>query len=293
MGKGLLDRILETGGRGPDEGQKVVRLTDLNQVLSRLDASKAYSLAAIGYLEARYSPFAQWYAAIDGPQALCLYLRGTHGNTLFAMGETDGLAAILRTYPGPRNTYMIYEPNHLPALQQHYLLQKRQRLARMVVDRESFRPVGSEQAQPLKPEDVGQLNSLYASEGGGWFTQQYIGSGVYYGIWKDGALVSVAGTQSISEAYGVAIVANVLTNPKHRGHGYATACTSAVTAKLLERCKTVGLNVEPGNTPAIRAYSKLGYRMADSLEEAWGLRKDGMVGMIMKLLAKIFNSKGS
>ncbi|MBF8284938.1 MAG: N-acetyltransferase protein, partial [Anaerolineales bacterium] len=45
-----------------------------------------------------------------------------------------------------------------------------------------------------------------------------------------------------------------------RGRGLAARVTSAVTAALLEmRLRTVALNVNQHNAPAVRVYERLGY----------------------------------
>ena len=90
----------------------------------------------------------------------------------------------------------------------------------------------------------------------------------------EGRLVAVAGTHVVSRQEGVAVVGNVFTHPKYRGQGYATIVTSAVTESLLECCENVVLTVDPRNTPAVRAYDKLGYVEACRLVEASAHRRD-------------------
>ena len=65
---------------------------------------------------------------------------------------------------------------------------------------------------------------------------------------------------------------NVLTQPEYRGRGYAEATTAAVTAKLLEFCDHVVLNVRSDNPPALNAYRRLGYAEHVRFEERLGHR---------------------
>ncbi len=307
MGKGIVRNRSDAADQGHGDDYTVIKLTDYTEILSRLKARASYSIPVMKYLEPRYLNYAQWYLATSGPstlrrtqgeqgekrsEALCLYVKGNHGRTVFTMGDSLGLEHVLKTQSTPRNPYLIYEAHHQEVLSKFYLLQKRQKLLRMVVDREIFNPVPVENAAPLKPENNMDVNSLYTSEGGGWFSREYLAHGVYYGVWKDGMLVAVAGTQTVSKTYGVAMVANVLTDPRYRGLGYASECTSAVTAKLFENCDTVALNVEVDNDPAIRVYTKLGYKKADYLEEAWGLRKGGLFGFIAGFFDGLTKGKG-
>jgi len=86
-------------------------------------------------------------------------------------------------------------------------------------------------------------------------------------------LVAIAGTQLFRPGHGIAVVANVLTHPRYRARGYATACVGAVTQGLLEQVPDVVLNVHPENLPAVHAYRKLGYRGVGYIGEAWACWK--------------------
>jgi predicted GNAT family acetyltransferase len=83
----------------------------------------------------------------------------------------------------------------------------------------------------------------------------------------NGRLISAAGTHVVSPAARLAVVGNVLTLTEHRGRGFATAVTSAVTAELLRTCDEVVLNVRADNPPAINAYRRLGYVEHTRFEE--------------------------
>jgi predicted GNAT family acetyltransferase len=85
-------------------------------------------------------------------------------------------------------------------------------------------------------------------------------SGVYYGIRKDGTLVSVAGTHVCSSNHKIACVGNVFTLPSCCDKGYATICTSKVVEELLLSHSDIILNVNSKNIPAIKVYKKLGFR---------------------------------
>src|SRR5207244_1110433 len=79
-----------------------------------------------------------------------------------------------------------------------------------------------------------------------------MGEGVYYGFRVGGRLVSAAGTHVISPSARLAVVGNVLTHASHRGRGFATATTGAVTAELLRFCDQVVLNVRSDNPAALQ-----------------------------------------
>jgi ribosomal protein S18 acetylase RimI-like enzyme len=139
-------------------------------------------------------------------------------------------------------------------------------MIRMAVDRTRFTPAPAA-VERLLPVEVGELNRLYQLGFAAWLSSGTIAEGVYYGIRVNGRLVSAAGTHVISREARLAVVGNVLTHAGHRGRGYATAVTSAVTAELLRYCDDVVLNVRADNPPAIQAYRKLGYSEHSRFEE--------------------------
>src|SRR5438093_9641034 len=111
-------------------------------------------------------------------------------------------------------------------------------MVRMWVDRSRFRPAPAD-VQRLRPAEIGDLNRLYQLGFASWLPPSAIGDGVYYGIRVGGRLVSAAGTHVISPSARLAVVGNVLTHATHRGRGFATATTGAVTADLLRFCDQV------------------------------------------------------
>ncbi|MBI4498938.1 MAG: GNAT family N-acetyltransferase [Chloroflexi bacterium] len=269
-------RVAERTGQGdgPHERPRVRELRDTEEILRYLEQDRAYAAAALGYLEPNLFAHSRWLVAQGKTVGLCLFGGGPSGGLVFTMGDPEAVAAILDAERGPLQAYVICKPEHLPTVQERYALWDRQDLMRMAVTPATFQPVAGA-AVRLGANDVEALNRLYRGESGATFAAYHLRQGVYCGIWEDRRLVAVAGTQMISWTYGTAIVANVLTHPHYRGQGYATAVTGAVTATLLEHCREVVLNVDPSNTPAVRAYTRLGYRDAGRLSEAWGLRKQG------------------
>jgi predicted GNAT family acetyltransferase len=150
-------------------------------------------------------------------------------------------------------------------------------MLRMTVRDEDFHPVTGK-ALKLGPGYSSELKRLYIlgesiGESVVAFSPYQLAQGVFYGIEKRGRLVAAAGTHLVAPTYGVAAVGNVFTDPDHRGRGYATLCTSAVTKELLSQGVDVVLNVQEGNADAIHIYEKLGYREYCRFIEVLGVRK--------------------
>src|SRR3990172_467279 len=265
-------RVALPVGEYPETPLPRVRLIrDIDRLQALLEAHRAYAATVFGYLEPRRFPHTLWHA-LDGEEDRALFLQshGPGGATLFCQGDPAGLEAILRQVSLQKYSYITFEARHHELARRHFILRGVQRLMRMVVDASVFQPVPL-RAVPLEAGHLSQINSLYRNAGGVLLSGQHFAEESYYGIWEGPKLVSVAGTQLISERYGVAVVANVLTHPQYRNRGLATQCVSALTVALLDRVGIVALNVDPENAPAVRAYQRLGYQEACRLAEAWAI----------------------
>ena len=77
------------------------------------------------------------------------------------------------------------------------------------------------------------------------------------GIRKDGRLVSAGYTRFVDFASNISMVA---TDERYRGRGYATSIVSALVEEILKRSPIALIHVIADNAPAVRAYSKVGFK---------------------------------
>lgn len=78
-------------------------------------------------------------------------------------------------------------------------------------------------------------------------------------VWEDrGRIVSFVGHQE--PVFGTARVGPVYTPPEHRGHGYASALTAAVTRRLSESGNQVCLFTDLANPTSNKIYAAIGFR---------------------------------
>jgi len=253
-----------------ERGRTVVArsTTDRAVLRSFLGRDRLFAAYAICDLEDREFARTRWGIATDADEVIAVGLEygGLTPQPLFLMGRNDGIAAILRDVVRPRAASLAAAAESLPAVAQHYRVDPGPPMVRMWVDRATFKPVPAI-VERMLPVEVGELNRLYQLGFAAWLPSTAVAEGVYYGIRVSGRLVSAAGTHVISREARLAVVGNVLTHTGHRGRGYATAVTSAVTAELLRYCDDVVLNVRADNPPAIQAYRKLGYTEHCRFEE--------------------------
>jgi RimJ/RimL family protein N-acetyltransferase len=242
--------------------------TDRGLLRAFLERDRLYAAYAICDLEDREFGRTKWGLASSGdePIALAMEYSGLTPQPLFVMGRNDGIAALLRDVVHPRAAYVAALPAALPAVATQYRVDPGPPMVRMWVDRSRFRPYPAD-VRRLLPVEISELNRLYELGFASWLPSSAIGEGVYYGIRVGGRLVAAAGTHVISPNARLAVVGNVFTRVDHRGRGYATAVTGAVTAELLRTCDQVVLNVRSDNPPALQAYRKLGYAEHVRFEE--------------------------
>jgi len=77
------------------------------------------------------------------------------------------------------------------------------------------------------------------------------------GIKKDGRLVSAGYTRFVDFASNISMVA---TDEKYRSKGYATSIVSVLVEEILKRSPIALIHVIEDNAPAVRAYSKVGFK---------------------------------
>jgi len=77
------------------------------------------------------------------------------------------------------------------------------------------------------------------------------------GVKKDGRLVSAGSTRFVDFASNVNMVA---TDERYRGRGYATSIVSALVEEILKRSPIALIHVIADNIPAMRAYTKVGFK---------------------------------
>lgn len=78
---------------------------------------------------------------------------------------------------------------------------------------------------------------------------------------KDGMLVSQACVQTYTP--GINQIGSVYTSETARGNGYCKAVVSELCRRIIAKGKTPTLSVKKNNTPAVRAYTALGFENYD------------------------------
>lgn len=255
------------------------RLREPEEVRRLLRPARAFAAYALAYADSRLFPLAEFHEAAAGEKrALLMHARGGLGLSTLTLGSAELVAALLRLHPGPRQTFLTCEPEHVDVILPGHNLWRPQTMLRMQLTREAFQaPEEGAAVRRLIAADAAELNRLYAIEEDGLrYSGRQVIEGVYYGVHSRGRLVATAGTHIYSPGEGVAVIGNVFTHPDFRGRGFATAATAAVAAHVLASCDLVVLNVDPANRTARHVYERLGFSEVGRVVEAMATRRDAL-----------------
>jgi|SRR5579872_5375984 len=192
-------------------------------------------------------------------ESLALVFHKLEIRPIFVIGEAASTRKLLMELPD-ESGYLNLKPAQLEAMEGIYRFTERHEMRRMILENESLR---AGETEPLSSIHSAEVARLYASGDGAGiaFAPFQLDTGFFRGIRRSGELAAVAGVHVMSRAESVAGIGNIFTRPDCRGHGLAQTVVSAVVAALREAgIRTVGLNVEHTNTPAIRVYEAIGFR---------------------------------
>ena len=114
------------------------------------------------------------------------------------------------------------------------------------------------EAVPLSPSDLPAVEALVGRSVVHAFKAGALEIGPYLGVWRDGRLVSMAGTRLLVDEIGE--IGNVVTDPDYRRQGLASMAVAATTLALLGTGRRVLLHVFRSTPGAVALYERLGYR---------------------------------
>ena len=106
----------------------------------------------------------------------------------------------------------------------------------------------------VQQDDLLQLINLVQP---GYFKSKTNQLGRYYGIYKSGELVAVAGERMKMNNYTE--ISAVVTHPNHTRMGYAKQLVAHASQQVFNENKVPFLHVAGSNSPAINLYKKLGF----------------------------------
>ncbi|MGP3657768.1 GNAT family N-acetyltransferase [Burkholderia gladioli] len=109
----------------------------------------------------------------------------------------------------------------------------------------------------LEERDAGAMAGLVALARPGPYEARTHEMGRYYGLWRDGVLVAMAGERL--HVPGHTEISALCVHPEHRGQRYAERLVKFAARQIVARGELPFLHVFQANTGAIALYGKLGF----------------------------------
>ncbi|MBW2279128.1 MAG: GNAT family N-acetyltransferase [Deltaproteobacteria bacterium] len=256
-------------------------IRDRDAIEAFLRRDSGLHLYELADLDDGFWPKTRWFAALEAGEirGLCLLFRGFDPPVLLALeaeGE-EGLAGLV-DWAAPHlgvRLYAHFTPSLFAAVEGCFDVERHGLHLKMQLREPSrLRDVDSGSASRLDPADLEELRSFYAplrtdgAEGQYALEPYMLETGHYFAIRDARGISSAGGVHFCSTQYGVAALGNIATRRDARGNGLAKAVTARVCRSLFQVVPLVGLNVESGNTPAVRCYTALGFERCGSYVEA-------------------------
>lgn len=251
-----------------------VYLNDKIEIEEFLRLNTALHLYSIGDLDDFFWPNTTWYATRSKgkPDSIALLYTATCPPTLLAFSnKTPAMLRLLESIEEslPASFHAHLTPGLQSFFQNNHSLESHGKHFRMMLlNKKTIEPIQFAEICPLFPEDEDELLDFYReSYPGNWFDTRMLQTGEYFGLRKDGRLVSAAGVHVFSQEYRVAALGNIATLSEQRGKGYGKQVTSALCHSLSNKVDHIGLNVKSHNIAAISCYKALGFEISASFEE--------------------------
>lgn len=236
---------------------------------SLLNQDRVWSAYAIADLDPGLKIHSVWFAIGD---AVVLTFHGFRPPILFSYGPPRDLEFLFDQIPLGDYTFTLRQPSR-ELLEDRLKPSFETEMWRMSLEPGDFKPIADEGVSQLGPNDLDEIVNLFADhpDRPDAFAPTQLDQGVYFGVREKNELVSVAGTHVLAYKQSVAAVGNVFTRADQRNKGYGTRVNSSVAMTLLGMgINTIVLNVSVANHPAIRSYTRIGFKPYCKYHEGLG-----------------------
>ncbi len=170
--------------------------------------------------------------------------------------ESEGIQRLYSACaPGQR--VILFTPGHIQ-LSENWLVLNDHELLQMVCESDSKAESSPIPIAELGEKDIPAMLDLTELTKPGPFLSRTIDFGGYFGVFEGERLISMAGKRLIPDPF--VEISAVCTHPDFLGKGLSAKVIQRVIEEIQAEGKTPFLHVYPENTPAIKVYSKMGFK---------------------------------
>lgn len=227
----------------------------------------------------------KWYIAYKNkkPVAITLFynypeneISKIKGNStkdvIITMGNKEGINKIFENVDLPPKSWYHIPESHIKILKKFYDFENLRKMKRFFIVKDNFKMFDGD-AERLSEENFNEIIELFKNHNEYFLLPYMLKYDTFYGIRKDGKLISVAGTHFLSKDYKIGTFGNLFTHPDYRREGYGKICASKTIDELLKKCKLVIGNTAENNIPSFKIHNKLGFKEHCFYWEGIGKRK--------------------
>lgn len=251
----------------------LTQITDRKKLAAYFKKDPATHLYSLGDLDDVFWPNTTFYGEDLGEEVsrVTLLYRGTGLPVLLALGSEGLFGSEYARFLSPLLPDPVYA--HLaPGLEDFFcadydITAVGDHYKMSLVEPKALRGAEAEGVFRMNASHLPELTELYGGYPGNAFDPVMLSTGKYFGVRKQGVLVSVAGVHVFSSRFRVAALGNITTHPAYRNQGFARLVTTCLCQELLDEVEIIGLNVKADNAPAIHLYQSLGFKISSKYGE--------------------------
>lgn len=256
-------------------------LTDKQQIREFYYHDRPLCAYALGDLDEEMWKLSHFMGAFDETGELAgvsLVWNGAELPVYIVVGDAQASNVLMQAEDLPDNLFYMMPARLYEPLQANFEIESNRRMWRMVLSPPDFIEGPSHaKLRRLTADDAQQIHELFKNDQmrSNQITESVLERGTFFGIVNNkNEILALSGTHIYSESEGVGVIGYVYTHPNERGQGLATTTAGAVAKALIIRgIDHVVLNVEQGNSAAIRAYQKLGFRIHAPIVDGVAVKK--------------------
>jgi ribosomal protein S18 acetylase RimI-like enzyme len=255
---------------------QIAQITDKGRIQKFLLQDPYLHQYEMGDLQEQLFKHIKWNAAVDGSDIKALSMLYESKDPIFFLLEDGNIEASKQLITElasklPEKVYCHLTKGLGSIMEGRYTFKTRDDFIKMKLTGDIFVDRGikyPEYTYRVNRNDFEAINAFLKSiNPDAFFHPAMLDTGKYFCIRKNNEILSMAGVHLYTKEFGVAVIGNVATAVTHRGKGYAGSVTASLCRDLWVEVRYVGLNVRANNTPAIKAYEKIGFQKHSEHEE--------------------------